>query len=111
MAGDSGMKRNRIVVFNRVTATDTLEDVSIFEDLVGIHYDKFCQLYSFIEANDFIDYIDDINCKLEENSVKFYIRFNKVITKKDCMLLMDQITDDMELTNTDNKNITISVQY
>ena len=77
------MDRSRIKVFNRLTSeTEELEDVDVFEDLVGGGYPRFCYLYEIISRNDFIDYIDDITCRVYSDRVEFRIKLNTKITKK-----------------------------
>lgn len=77
------MDRSRINVFNRLTSdTEELEDVDVFEDLVGDGYPRFCYLYEIISKNDFIDYIDDISCRVYSDRVEFRIKLNTKITKR-----------------------------
>ena len=70
------MKKNRIAVFNRVTSGGELDDASVFESLVGDHYEHFCYLYNIIAENGFIDFIDDIKCKIQKDRIQFKIRLN-----------------------------------
>ena len=75
------MKKSMIVVFNRITGRE-LDDVSLFAGLVGEHYDKFCVLYSIISQDDFIDYIDDITCKMYDEEIDFNVELNTKFVKK-----------------------------
>ena len=77
------MKKNRIEIFNRLTSdTEELDDVEVFEDLVGDSYPKFCYLYEIISGNGLIDHIDTINCKTYSDRVEFIIYLNRKITKR-----------------------------
>ena len=76
------MKKNRIVVFNRVTCGDKLDVVSVFENLAGSHFDQFCLLYDIISSNHLIDYIDDIFCKIGKNEITFNAILNTFDGKK-----------------------------
>ena len=88
------MKKNRIVVFNRLTSHDELADVSTFEDLVGNHYDKFCYLYEIVSEGDFIDNVKDIKCKISDNRIRFVITLTKECTKKIIHELDESIRDN-----------------
>lgn len=77
------MDKSRIKVFNRLTSEDeVLEDVDVFEDLVGDGYPRFCYLYDIISKNNFIDYIDDISCRVYSERVEFRVKLNRKITRK-----------------------------
>lgn len=77
------MDRSRINVFNRLTSeNEQLENVDVFEDLVGNGYPRFCYLYDIISRNDLIDYIDDISCRVYTERVEFRIKLNTKITRK-----------------------------
>ena len=72
------MKKDRIVVFNRLTSKDSLGDVEAFETLVGSHYQKFRCLYDVISQCTFFRHIEDIQCKLGKGTdVVFKIKLNK----------------------------------
>ena len=88
------MKKNRIVVFNRLTSHDELADVSAFEDLVGNHYDKFCYLYDIVSTSDFLDHVNDIKCKLSEDAIRFVITLNTECNKKILHELDENIRDN-----------------
>ena len=87
------MKKNRIVVFNRLTSHDELDDVSVFEELVGKHYDKFCYLYDVVSTGDFIEHVNDISCKISDGKVRFNIKLNVECTKKVMHELDENIRD------------------
>lgn len=70
------MNKDRIIVFNRLTDGDSPEDASVFESLIGIHYDIFCYLYDIIVNEDFIQYVDDIKCILTEDRIRFKVKLN-----------------------------------
>ena len=70
------MKKNRIVVFNHLTESE-LDDVSLFEGLVGNHYDKFRILYNIISTNNIIDSVNDVTCKLGKSTTEFTLIFGK----------------------------------
>lgn len=107
------MKKNRIVVFNRVTCGDRLDDVSVFEELAGSHFDQFCLLYDIISSNHLIDYIDDIFCKIGKNE----ITFNALLEANNCKKVKSEIKtitknekyDEVVLTLKDETHIIISV--
>ena len=86
------MKRNRITIFNRLTSQSSLADVSAFEEMVGLHYEKFCYLYAVISRNNFIDCINDVNCKLGKNKVAFTIVLNQNRTR----LIEKQLESNIE---------------
>ena len=91
------MKKNRIYVFNRLTSTDELKDVSEFEDLVGKHYQKFKYLYAIISNDEVIKYIDDIRCKLHDSRIDFKIELNEPFDDYMESILQDAIKEvDME---------------
>ena len=88
------MDRSRINVFNRLTSEDEkLEDVDVFEDLVGDGYPRFCYLYDIISKNDFIDYIDDIKCRVYTDRVEFKIKLNIKMTRKIEKIIDNNVKD------------------
>ena len=93
------MKKNKIVVFNRLTSSE-LADVEVFENLVGDKYFQFSKLYEIISENDFIYYIDDIMCKIDKDTVYFKIILNKKFNKK-----MQDIYDQNVMTAAGNNTI------
>lgn len=76
------MQKNRILVFNRATQTDTVENPVLFKQLVGPQYKHFCYLYQIITDHGFMEYIDDVSCQIEQDMVNFFIRLNKKYTTK-----------------------------
>jgi hypothetical protein len=90
------MKRNRIVVFNRLTDNE-LEEVSMFENLVGDHYNKFCFVYDIISEHSIIKNIDDISCKISDGGLKFNIDFHSKINKKIKEFILDRLCNDIRI--------------
>ena len=105
------MKRNRIVIFNRLTDHE-LEEVSVFENLVGDHYDKFCRIYEIISDKNIIKNIIDISCKIGNDDIKFIIDFQSKISKKIREYFIDSIgTWDSSIDfSIEGKNMILSIK-
>jgi hypothetical protein len=76
------MKKDRILIFNRLTTHDSLKDVSAFESFVGNFYYEFSHLYNIIANDDILDNVDDIWCKLYSDRIEFYLELSKSASLK-----------------------------
>ena len=75
------MKENRITVFNCVVDKH-LEDCSYFEEFLDNHYRKFSYGYNIIAKDKLLDKIQDVECEMHSNELKFIITFKKSISNK-----------------------------
>lgn len=74
------MKKNRIVVFNRLV-DNKLQDLEFFETLLQDHYRKFTYGYCILANNDVIEKVQDIECECKKHELDFLVKFEENITK------------------------------
>lgn len=78
----SSMKKDRILIFNRLTTHESLKEVSAFESFVGDFYYEFSHLYNIIANEDILDSVDDIWCKMYSDRIEFYLEISKNVPLK-----------------------------
>ena len=88
------IKKNRILIFNRITTHDTLKDVSVYERFLGEFYYEFSHLYNIIATEDVLSYVDDIWCKLDSDKVEFYLEINNKASMKKLMKKLNKAVDN-----------------
>ncbi|NNV04707.1 hypothetical protein, partial [Brevibacillus sp. MCWH] len=91
------MSKNVIEVFNQLTHNE-LADYSIFQEVLGNHYEKFKYFY-FITKN-FPDKVTNkikrITCLCERNCLKIIVKFSDNKSPKNyCEIFNDNVGTDM----------------